>query len=308
MRTLTLIGIIMVLCLSLVSAQSPPIPTPVKFIVTLDGVPIDFPSTTITNTATGETLTVSDSGSLRVENGVAFFDLTKFQQSNNPFIPKPFGLSGNTIQYTLCDGTGCTGTFVVDHFSPRTVRVTATTSVPSAPSTGSSGGSGGGSGGSGSAAWTCAAWTDCGSDSFQTRSCTYYSTTRKETRSCEYIPPVPVETPKESPVEPPVEQETEENPVLTPSVPIEVPTPTNPTTPEDEGTNGLTVALVGLVASVLGVFAWGKGFAGLIKHNLKKAKEARANGNIELAKKLEARAEKMAKTALTNFMAGKYKK
>ena len=60
-----------------------------------------------------------------------------------------------------------------------------------------------------------------------------------------------------------------------------------------------------MIASVIGVFAWGKGFAGLIKYYLRKADET---DDRELAKKYRDRAEKMAKTVVINFLAGKYKK
>tara|TARA_Y100000310_G_scaffold57061_1_gene52303 strand:+ start:2147 stop:2908 length:762 start_codon:yes stop_codon:yes gene_type:complete len=66
--------------------------------------------------------------------------------------------------------------------------------------------------------------------------------------------------------------------------------------------------LIGLIAGIIGVFAWGAGFAGLIKYYLRKATEERKAGNIKLANKYRNRAEKMAKTVITNFLAGKYKK
>lgn len=66
--------------------------------------------------------------------------------------------------------------------------------------------------------------------------------------------------------------------------------------------------LIGLIAGIIGVFAWGAGFAGLIRYYLRLAKEAEKAGNKTLAKKYRTRAEKMAKTAVTNFLAGKYKK
>ena len=59
---------------------------------------------------------------------------------------------------------------------------------------------------------------------------------------------------------------------------------------------------------MIGVFAWGAGFKGLIIYYLNKAKEADIVGDKELAKKHRDRAEKMARTVITNFLAGKYKK
>ena len=90
----------------------------------------------------------------------------------------------------------------------------------------------------------------------------------------------------------------------TSSCPIQ-PKPEEPKEPESKT---LQTALLSLIATIIGVFAWGKGFAGLIKYYLKKAKEQEALGNDEEADKLRARAEKMAKTVIFNFMAGKYKK
>lgn len=73
--------------------------------------------------------------------------------------------------------------------------------------------------------------------------------------------------------------------------------------PEEKDT--LQTILITLIAAIIGLFAWGKGFAGLIKYYLRLAKET---DDKELAKKYRARAEKMAKTTVTNFLAGKYKK
>ena len=65
--------------------------------------------------------------------------------------------------------------------------------------------------------------------------------------------------------------------------------------------------LIGLIAGIIGLFAWGKGFAALIKYYLKKAKEFESIGDKATAKRYKERAEKMAKTVITNFLAGKYK-
>jgi hypothetical protein len=91
---------------------------------------------------------------------------------------------------------------------------------------------------------------------------------------------------------------------------IPVVTTTIPPTIEPEPTKWDEIKdwLIGLIAGIIGVFAWGKGFAGLIKYYLKKAKEADKIGDKELAGKYRERAEKMAKTTITNFLAGKYKK
>lgn len=83
---------------------------------------------------------------------------------------------------------------------------------------------------------------------------------------------------------------------------------TTTTIPEEDDDSTLQDFLLGLIASIIGIFAWGKGFAGLIKWRLKKAKEADETGDKELAKKYRNTAEKMAKTTIFNFMAGKYKR
>ena len=75
-----------------------------------------------------------------------------------------------------------------------------------------------------------------------------------------------------------------------------------------EDYSSLQILLIGMIAAIIGIFSWGKGFAGLIKYYLRLAKEAKGRGERELAIKYQQRAEKMAKTVLTNFMAGKYKK
>ena len=79
-----------------------------------------------------------------------------------------------------------------------------------------------------------------------------------------------------------------------------------PEIPEDD--NQLLDYLIGLIAGVLVLFGWGKGFAALIKYKLEKAKEEDKKGNKELAARYRATAEKMAKSVITNFLAGKYKK
>lgn len=91
------------------------------------------------------------------------------------------------------------------------------------------------------------------------------------------------------------------------TVTVVQPKPQPEVVPVDDGLSNLEVGLVTLLATLIGVFAWGKGFAGLIKYYLRRAKEERAKGNKELANQLESRAKKMAETTITNFLAGKYK-
>ena len=96
-----------------------------------------------------------------------------------------------------------------------------------------------------------------------------------------------------------------------PTIPVEEPViPTEPTEPivPSEPESNLYAWLIGLIATIVGLFAWGKGFAALIKYKLKQADEADKKGNKELAKKYRATAEKMAKSVITNYLAGKYKK
>ncbi len=78
--------------------------------------------------------------------------------------------------------------------------------------------------------------------------------------------------------------------------------------PKEDEESDLSTILITLIATIIGFFAWGKGFAGLIKYYLRLADEAAKAGDKELAEKYRARAEKMAKTVVTNFLAGKYKK
>ncbi len=87
-----------------------------------------------------------------------------------------------------------------------------------------------------------------------------------------------------------------------------IPPTTTTTIPDDEEEDepsNLQTILITLIATIIGLFAWGKGFAGLIKYYLRLADKT---NDKELAKKYRARAEKMARTVITNFLAGKYKK
>ena len=115
-------------------------------------------------------------------------------------------------------------------------------------------------------------------------------------------PTAPVEPEPTTPPIPPVVTP----PVTPPTTPPVEPPVTPPVKPEPS--NPLQTLLIGMIAAIIGIFAWGKGFSGLSKYYLKKAEEATKAGDSELAKKYQDRATKMAKTVLTNFMAGKYKK
>jgi len=124
--------------------------------------------------------------------------------------------------------------------------------------------------------------------------------------------PTPTPTPTPTPVPPPppvVTPPTPIPPVPTPPI-VSPPAPTTPpvvippVTPVEPGTDLKTV-LITLIATIIGLFTWGKGFAGLIKYYLRKADET---DDAELSKKYRVRAEKMAKTVVFNFLAGKYRK
>ena len=76
---------------------------------------------------------------------------------------------------------------------------------------------------------------------------------------------------------------------------------------EPERESNLEEYLLALIAGILVMFGWGKGFAGLIRYYLNKAKEEEKKGNKELAQRYRERAKKMAQSVITGFLAGKYK-
>ncbi len=120
------------------------------------------------------------------------------------------------------------------------------------------------------------------------------------------VEPIPVEPTPVEPTEPTPAEPVTTTPTPTPT-PVE-PTPVEPTEPVEPKGSAFQTFLITLIAAIIGFFAWGKGFAGLIKYYLRLAKEAEKSGDTESAKKYRARAEKMAKTVVTNYLAGKYKK
>ena len=175
-----------------------------------------------------------------------------------------------------------------------------------APSSGGGGSSGGGSSDSGRGSgvrWDCEDWSVC-KDGKQSRKCKDKTSTATSTSTQSCIESKPTPTPTSTPDTPEPKE-----PVVTPT-----PTPTpEPTTPvespvEPDDPNELRDMLLRLIAAVIGVFAWGAGFRALIIHYLNKAKEADKAGDKVLAAKHRARSEKMAKTVVLNFLAGKYKK
>lgn len=76
---------------------------------------------------------------------------------------------------------------------------------------------------------------------------------------------------------------------------------------EEESESNLIDYLIGLIVGILALFGWGKGFAGLIKYYINKAKEEEKKGNKELAQRYRERAKKMTQSIITGYLAGKYK-
>ena len=70
-----LIGLMMIL--SVIAAPQPP--APVKFLVSVNGISINYEDTKVTNTRTGEVLTRKDVNSLEIINGVGYFNLDDFE-------------------------------------------------------------------------------------------------------------------------------------------------------------------------------------------------------------------------------------
>ena len=184
--------------------------------------------------------------------------------------------------------------------------------VPSDTSIISGGGGGGGGGGGNAPIWTCQEWTEC-LNGVQSQTCTEskYNYKSTEKRSCTIAPVVvPV-----IPTEPIVPIEPEPATVVTPvyncpdgtQVTDLAKCPEKQVIPPEPESN-LFDYLIYLIAGIIALFAWGKGFAGLIKYYMNKSKEAEQAGDKELAKKYRERAEKMAKSVITNYLAGKYKK
>ena len=125
MKKTILIGMFLALMMVVSVLAGPPVPSPVKFKISVNGFNVDYDNTIITNLNTGEVLTVQNAGgSLRVENGVGFFDLSAFKINPDPFIPMPFGLSGNVIEIQACAiHVDCTFRFTIDRFEPRTINI-----------------------------------------------------------------------------------------------------------------------------------------------------------------------------------------
>ena len=77
---------------------------------------------------------------------------------------------------------------------------------------------------------------------------------------------------------------------------------------EKEGMHPLLKTLIGLAIAVLGMFGWGKGFAGLANYYFNKGQELERQGKKAEAKKAYDRAAKMLRTALKRASEGKYDK
>ena len=235
---------------------------------------------------------------ITIESDVNAVDEYSFDLAN---LPNCY-FSVNTAEISVCDNNpACKFTFtwqgknkIERHFlftsDPNIVAPSNTNVVPS--------GSGFSRGGGGHLpVWNCVEWTTCTKEGLQERTCISGSTSKKESQSCSYTPPI-----EPKPLEVPVPAE--EPQIIKEETPIEV--PIKEEVPAEE--SNISIYLISLIAAIIGIFAWGKGFAGLIKHKLKQADMAEKSGNKELAKKYRATAEKMAKSVITNFLAGKYKK
>ena len=318
---------IMLLMASLVMAQT--VPTPVIGVLSLNGQNPTGYKIKVTNLDNPDANVIQGVSSLTTENGKFVFDLSYFGRFSDGS-PQYTGPSphypGDRLKVEVYqDALGnpytcvqCSLTFNVPRSFPTQIGITAIDSAPvvqPAPQSGSSSGGGSGGGGGSGVNWVCGEWTSCISGT-QVRKCTQNSITTTEAQSCTIVTPTPTIEPT------PVQPVTPES-IVTPTPEI-IPTPVIPTPIAklkcDDGTevsdlkdcpspsSNLEAYLIGLIAFIIGVFAWGKGFAALIKSKLKKADEAEKMGNKALAKKYRDTAEKMAKSVITNFMAGKYKK
>ncbi len=315
-----LLTFITIFCLMMASVSalvrytgSPQLPYLIFGTVEVNGNPGNNVQLTILNQGTGFTKTVTANA-----DGYWQEDVGNWFTS---FAGRPPVQFGDNIVITAVTGCG-TGDTCVKSFLAFTpgygdwakidFKLTGTIPTPPPPPppppTPSSGGNGGSSGGGSSDSgrgsgvrWDCEDWTIC-KDGEQKRVCTSKDgvSTSSQTQGCIESKPTPTPTPDTS---------APKEPVVTPTPTTPEPTtPVEPTVIPDEDPNELRDMLLKLIASIIGIFAWGAGFRGLIVYYLNKAKEADKAGNKVLAAKHRARAEKMAKTVITNFLAGKYKK
>lgn len=106
----------MILLIGIVLAQ--PVPAPVTFKASVNGYLLNYKNTEVLNTRTEEKLTPNEVGSLRIENGIGFFDLSEFKlgyQFANPF----FNYIGDKIDVRICDfHPSCTFSFYVTTRDP----------------------------------------------------------------------------------------------------------------------------------------------------------------------------------------------
>ena len=117
-----LILLVFLLAIGLISAQSgPPIPSPIKIVVSVNGHPINYADTTVTNKDTGEVLTVQNVGGLNIQKGVGLFDLSDFQMG---FTPKFRIYPGDTIKVVACNlHPLCTQSFTISDLNPRVIII-----------------------------------------------------------------------------------------------------------------------------------------------------------------------------------------
>lgn len=265
-----------IIFISSISAQ--PMPTPVKFQVSINGYEPYYNGVQIKNIASGEILTKEDRGSLKMERGVAFFDLADFKQG--VFGPTR-GYTGDEIEAKLCDvHPSCTYKFRIDiplhQWLPKTfyIKVEDTT-IPVEK-------------------YLYQCWDG-----------TWMASQNECPIKQEPIIPVqePIQVPVEVPVNVPIEVF-----VCSDGTKVSKSSECTILPKEEAEISDLWKVLIALAIIVLVAFGWGKGFTALANYYFKKGQELEKQGKKEEARKYYDRATKMLKTALKKAAEGKYKK
>ncbi len=120
-----LISLFMVLSMVATVIAGPPTPAPVKILVSVNGVNIDYSDTKVTNKYTGEILTTTDVSSLAIINGVGIFDLSQFEQG---YEVAGRNYAGDEIEIVACNvDPACTTSFNIADTNPRTISIAVTT-------------------------------------------------------------------------------------------------------------------------------------------------------------------------------------
>lgn len=111
-----------VLMMGIAIAQgAPPVPSPVKILVSANGQKISYADTKVTNLFTGEVLSASNVGSLKIVDGVGLFDLSNFKQG---YAAAQRGYAGDRIEVVACNiHPSCTTYFYIDSTLPRDVVI-----------------------------------------------------------------------------------------------------------------------------------------------------------------------------------------